>query len=71
MKDTGSMHGTLVNGTKVQSDKESVLEQGQTFVFGTEVHTTRDDDVHYPPQFRVASLDIIRYVHQHHPIKQF
>ncbi|CCX05430.1 Similar to Uncharacterized protein C3H7.13; acc. no. O74388 [Pyronema omphalodes CBS 100304] len=66
MKDTGSMHGTLVNGTKVQSDKESVLEQGQTFVFGTEVHTTRDDDVHYPPQFRVASLDIIRESREHH-----
>lgn len=69
MKDTDSMHGTFVNGTKLQSGKERVVEQGQNFVFGTEVHTTRDHDIHYPPRFHVAALDIIKYVQQYYPMK--
>lgn len=56
IRDVGSMHGTMLNGSKLQKDLPQPLRDGDHVIFGTEVR--RGDDT-----FPGCGFDIF-YLHE-------
>lgn len=53
IKDSGSMHGTLVNKVRLEKSKEHQLKNGDVLQFGTDVH--RDNETFIAQKFRFES----------------